>query len=379
MADYDLILRGGHVIDPGQGVDGKSEVAFADGKVAEVAASISGTAERTEDVSGCLITPGLIDLHTHVYWGGTSIGIAADDYARSSAVTTLVDTGSTGPGNFAGFQHHVINQAEARILVYLHISHAGIFAFSNRVMVGESEEMRLMDPLTALEVAKANPETIIGIKVRLGAWTSGIHGLAPLEFAMQVAEQAGLPLMVHIDDPPPSYDEVVSRLRPGDVLTHCFRPFPNTPLTGTGDVRPAVLEARRCGVIFDIGHGMSSFSVEVARQMLANGFWPDTISSDVHTLCIEGPAFDLLTTLSKFLSLGMPLPEVIRAATQNAAAAVQRPELGTLAPGTVGDASILRLQEGKFTFEDGDKETFEGTQKLTAAGTVLGGRIWQLT
>ncbi|KIC20298.1 amidohydrolase/deacetylase family metallohydrolase [Leisingera sp. ANG-Vp] len=379
MADYDLILRGGHLIDPGQGINGKSEVAFADGKVAEVAASISGTAERIEDVSGCLITPGLIDLHTHVYWGGTSIGIAADDYAKSSAVTTLVDTGSTGPGNFAGFQHHVISQSEARILVYLHISHAGIFAFSNRVMVGEAEEMRLMDPLTALEVAKANPETIIGIKVRLGAWTSGIHGLAPLEFAMQVAEQAGLPLMVHIDDPPPSYDEVVSRLRPGDVLTHCFRPFPNTPLTGSGDVRPAVLEARRRGVIFDIGHGMSSFSVEVARQMLANGFWPDTISSDVHTLCIEGPAFDLLTTLSKFLCLGMPLAEVIRAATQNAAAAVQRPDLGTLAPGTVGDASILRLQEGQFTFEDGDKETFEGTQKLTAAGTVLGGRIWQLT
>jgi len=379
MADYDLILRGGHLIDPAQGIDGPMQVAFADGKVAEAAASISGTAERIEDVSGCLITPGLIDLHTHVYWGGTSIGIAADDYAKSSAVTTLVDTGSAGPGNFAGFLSHVIEPAEARILVYLHISHAGIFAFSNRIMVGESEEMRLMDPLTALEVATANPDTIIGIKVRLGAWTSGIHGMAPFEFALQVAEAAGLPLMVHIDDPPPSYDEVVSRLRPGDVLTHCFRPFPNTPLTGKGEVRPAVLEARRRGVIFDIGHGMSSFSVQVARQMLANRFWPDTISSDVHTLCIEGPAFDLLTTLSKFLSLGMPLPEVIRAATQNAAAALQRPELGTLAPGTVGDASILRLQEGQFTYEDGDKETFEGTQKLTAAGTVLGGKIWQLT
>ncbi|WP_264211281.1 amidohydrolase/deacetylase family metallohydrolase [Leisingera thetidis] len=379
MADYDLILRGGHLIDPVQDIDAPMELAFADGKVARVSASISGTAKRVEDVSGCLITPGLIDMHTHVYWGGTSIGVAADDYAKSSAVTTLVDTGSAGPGNFAGFQAHVIDKAEARILVYLHISHAGIYAFSNRVMVGESEEMRLMDPLTALEAAKANPGTIIGIKVRLGAWTSGIHGMAPFEFALQVAEAAGLPLMVHIDDPPPSYDEVVSRLRRGDVLTHCFRPFPNAPLTGKGGVRPAVLEARRRGVIFDVGHGMSSFSVRVARQMLAHGFWPDTISSDVHTLCIEGPAFDLVTTLSKFLSLGMPLPEVIRAATQNAAAALRRPELGTLRPGTVGDASVLRLQNGTFEFEDGDKETFEGRQRLTAAGTVLGGRIWQLT
>lgn len=380
MHDFDLLLQAAHVLDPASGLNGTMDVAFAAGRVAEMAPAIDPSrAASVEPCAGLLVTPGLIDLHTHVYWGGTSLGVEVDRYCRSSAVTTVVDTGSVGPGNFAGFRHHVIAPATARVLIYLHISHAGIYAFSDRVMVGESEELRLMDPLTAIEVARENSDIIIGIKVRLGSWTSGIHGMAPFDYALQVAEECNLPLMVHIDEPPPSYAEVVSRLRTGDVLTHCFRPFPNTPLTGDGTVRPEVLEARERGVIFDIGHGMASFSVSVARRMLDQGFAPDTISSDVHTLCVEGPAFDLPVTMSKFLSLGMPLSDVIHAATRAPADAVRRSDLGRLSVGGVGDASVLRVENTKVSFVDGDKQEFEGTRQIVPVASVIGGKLWRPT
>lgn len=377
MPEFDLVLTGGRVIDPAQGLDGPFDVAFENGHVARIADHISPEHARNwQDVSGKLVTPGLIDLHTHVYSGGTSLGVEADAYARGSAITTLVDTGSVGPGNFAGFRDHVIAYAVTRILLYLHISHAGIYGFSNRVMVGESEDLRLMDPLTTVEVARANPGLIVGIKVRLGRWTSGAHGLTPYHYARDAAEACGLPMMVHIDEAPPSYEEVVGLMRPGDVLTHCFRPFPNAPLTGEGEVRAAVLAARDRGVIFDIGHGMGSFSVDVARQMLAQGFAPDTISSDVHTLCINGPAFGLVTTMSKFLSLGMDLSGVIRAATQAPAQALARPDLGRLAPGSAGDASVLTLEEGAFDFHDTEGVAFTGATRVRAAGRVLAGQ-WE--
>src|SRR5205814_2992812 len=193
---------------------------------------------------GLIVTPGLIDLHTHVYWGGTSLGIDAEDFCRRSGVTTAIDTGSTGPGNFAGFRKHVIERSEVRILAYLHVSFAGIFAFSPRIMVGESEEVRLLAPLDAVEVANANRDVIVGIKVRVGAHASGRSGTVPLDVALQVADEVGLPLMAHIDHPPPSYEEVLDRLRPGDVLTHAFRPFPNVPVDPQGKVKAAVLQAR---------------------------------------------------------------------------------------------------------------------------------------
>ena len=336
MGKIDLIVTGGHIIDPSQNIDDVREVAFADGKVTGVGEV--GSFERSDDTevrdaSGFYVTPGLIDLHTHVYWGGTSLGIDADEFCRANGVTTSIDTGSAGPGNFAGFRKHVIERSEARILAYLHVSFAGIFAFSPTVMVGESEDIRLMAPAETAAVADANRDVIVGIKVRLGRLTSGVHGTGPLDIALQVGNEIGMPIMVHIDHPPPSYEEVLDMLRPGDVLTHCFRPFPNTPVSAQGAIKSAVLEARKRGVIFDIGHGKGSFSFKVARHMLAGGFEPDTISSDVHQLCINGPAYDQVTTMSKFLHLGMSLPDVVAASTVNAAHALKRPELGTFKAG----------------------------------------------
>jgi dihydroorotase len=374
---YDLILRGGRVIDPSQKLDAVTDVAFSRGKVARIGPGLQADADTDiRDVSGAIVTPGLIDLHTHVYWGGTSLGIDAEHFCRLSGVTTAIDTGSAGPGNFAGFRKHVIERSEVRILAYLHVSFAGIYAFSPRVMVGESEELRLMAPIDAAEVASANRDIIVGIKVRVGARASGRSGTVPLDIALQVAEEVGMPVMAHIDEPPPSYEEVIARLRPGDVLTHAFRPYPNSPATAQGTVKQAVLDARRRGVLFDIGHGKGSFAFKTARAMLANGFLPDTISSDVHALCINGPAFDQVTTMSKFLCLGMSLGDVIAASTVNAAFALKRPELGSLKPGSVGDATILSIKDGRFDYVDVVGEHLTGDRRIVSDGVVIAGRWW---
>src|ERR1700746_3577981 len=374
---YDLILRGGRVVDPSQKLDAVTDVAFADGKVARIGAGLRPDAKTdVHDVSGRIVTPGLIDLHTHVYWGGTSLGIDAEDFCRRLGVTTAVDTGSAGPGNFAGFRKHVIEPSEGRILAYLHVSFAGIYAFSPRVMVGESEEIRLMAPIDAVEVANANRDIIVGIKVRVGARASGRSGTVPLDVALQVAEEVGLPVMAHIDEPPPSYEEVIEMLRPGDILTHAFRPFPNSPATHQGTVKKEVLDARKRGVRFDIGHGKGSFAFKTARAMLANGFLPDTISSDVHALCINGPAFDQVTTMPKFFCFGRPLSDVIAASTVNAAFALKRPELGSLKPGSVGDATILSVSDGRFDYVDVVGEHLSWHPKIPSQGVVTAGRWW---
>jgi dihydroorotase len=372
----DLVLRGGRVIDPTQGLDKVCDVGFAGGKVAAVGKSLAAEGAEVRDVSGLIVAPGLIDLHTHVYWGGTSIGIDAEEFCRTSGVTTAIDTGSAGPGNFAGFRKHVIERSEVRILAYLHISHAGIYGLDHGIEVGESENMRLMNPAAAVEVVERNRDVIVGMKVRVGRFSSGDQGVAPLDIALEVADQTGVPLMAHIDEPPPSYDDVISRLRPGDVLTHAFRPFPNVPYGGQGKVKASVEAARKRGVLFDIGHGMGSFAFKTARVMLANGFQPDTISSDVHKLCINGPAFDQVTTMSKFLCLGMALTDVIRASTENAAFALKRPELGSLKPGSLGDATILSVDDGAFDYVDVTGEHLSGRQKINSRGVVIGGRWW---
>jgi dihydroorotase len=194
--------------------------------------------------------------------------------------------------------------------------------------------------------------------------------------ALEVAEEVGLPVMAHLDHPPPTRHEVLSRLRRGDILTHCFRPFPNAPVRGDGVVREEVVEARRRGVVFDIGHGGGSFGFRTAERMLEAGFLPDVISSDVHTLSIDGPAFDQLVTMSKFLALGVALDEVVRAGTLAPARALGRTDLGRLAPGAVGDASVLEPVEGEFDYRDVLGESRRGSVKLAARGLVVGGNWW---
>jgi dihydroorotase len=372
---YDLVLKGGRVLDPGQGTDAVLDVGFAAGKVAALGADL-GPARETRDVAGLIVVPGLIDLHTHVYWGGTSLGVEPDAYARASGITTLVDAGSAGPGNILGFRKHVIERAAVRILPFLHISFPGIFAFHRALNVGESEDMRLLDQRLCLAAAREHADLVVGIKVRVGRNASGWSGVAPLDMALEVAEHAGLPVMAHLDQPPPYRTEVMARLRAGDILTHCYRPFPNTPVAPDGRVHADVRAARSRGVIFDIGHGRGSFGFETAMAMLRDGFMADVISSDVHAVSIDGPAYDLLVTMSKFLALGVALPEVIRAVTVNAARAIRKQDRGTLAPGSLGDATMLAIETGRFEFRDVLDEAMIGAQRLRCRGVVLDGRWW---
>ena len=374
---YDLLLKGGRVLDPGSGRDGRFDVAFRDGVVAALAEGIPAEQARaTHDATGRIVTPGLIDLHTHVYWGGVSLGIDAEEYARSAGVTTLVDAGSAGAGNFHGFRRHVIDAATPRILAYLNISFPGIYAFAENVMVGECGDFRLLHPGECVRVAQEHGDLIVGVKVRVGMAASDGRGVAPLDLALEAADAAGLPVMCHLDQPPPTRREVVERLRPGDVLTHCFRPFPGAPAHADGAVREEILAARERGILFDVGHGKSSFGFATAEAMLAAGFQPDCISSDVHALSVAGPARDLLTTMSKLLHLGMSLEAVVAATTSGPARAIRHPELGALAPGAPGDATVLRLEEGAFDFVDASGERRTATRRLALAGMVVNGNHW---
>jgi dihydroorotase len=372
----DLVLRGGRVIDPASGRDDAADIAFCDGKVTEIGRELSANGAEIVDVRGLLVVPGLIDLHTHVYCGGTSLGVDAVEVARGSGTTTFVDAGSAGPGIFHGFRRHVIEPSPLRIIPYLNVSFPGIFAVSAAVTVGECADLRLLDARECVRVIGASRDLIAGVKVRVGRNAGGASGVAPLDIALEVAEETGLPVMAHLDNPPPSRLEVLARLRRGDILTHCFRPFPNAPVRGNGRIREEVLEARRRGVIFDIGHGSGSFGFRTAEAMLTAGFPPDVISSDVHALSINGPAFDQLVTMSKFLCLGMGLTDVVRASTAAPAAALGRTDIGRLEIGAAGDASVLELAEGEFEYRDVLAEVRAGRHRLKARGLVVAGRWW---
>ena len=374
---FDLLVKGGRVVDPAAGVDVIRDVAFEDGRVVALDDEIpADRARQVVDARGAIVTPGLIDLHSHVYWGGTSLGVDADRLAASSGTTTYVDAGSAGAGNFLGFRSHVIERSKVRILAYLNISFAGIFGFSNRVMVGECGDLRLCDTVEAVAAAREHSDLIVGVKVRSGRIAGGNRGIAPVDLAIEAADRLQLPVMAHIDEPPPGRLEVLGRLRRGDILTHCFRPFPNAPVNGAGQIRADVIEARERGIVFDIGHGMGSFDFEVARRMLAEGFAPDVISSDVHLFSVEGPAFDLLVCMSKLLTLGLPFGDVIRAATQRPAQAIARSDLGTLAVGSPADAALLELRSGEFHYRDSSGQTLVGKERLVSRGIVAKGKWW---
>ena len=373
---FSLLLKGGRIVDPRNDIDRVADIGFADGKVAAVDSSLpADQARRVIDVGACLVVPGLVDLHTHVYVHGTSLGVDADELARRSGTTTFVDAGSSGAGNLAGFRRHVIERSRVRIIAFLNVSFPGIFGFGEGIMVGECLDQRLLHAEHCMRVCRENADLITGVKVRIGIGTSGSLGIHPLDIAIDAADRLGLPVMSHIGAPPPSVDLVLDRLRPGDILTHCYRPFPNAVVSGDGRPRPSFLRARERGVVFDIGHGSGSFGFETCRAMVENGIPPDVISSDVHMLSAKGPAYDLLVTASKFLNLGMSLTQVLRATTCTPAAAIRRTDIGHLGTGAAGDAAVLRQETGTFEFADTTGAVMTGDTRLAHVHTVVGGEI----
>lgn len=374
---FDLVVTGARLFDPARALDHSRDIAFKDGKIAEIGAGLAARgATRTIDATGLMALPGLIDFHAHVYWGGTSLGVDADTVGARSGTTTFVDAGSAGAGNMPGFVKHVIERSDTRILAYINVSFAGIFGFSKEVMVGECQDLRLLNAREAVRVGRDFPEHVVGVKARVGFNAGGSSGAAPLDIAIEIAEELDLPVMAHIDFPPPSRDEVLARLRPGDILTHCFRPFPNAPIDGKGRLRDTIRKAHERGVLFDIGHGYGGFAFKPGRAALDQGLLPDILSSDVHVLSVDGPAFDVLNVMSKFLALGMPLDNVVKAVTTTPAKAMRRPDLGTLAVGAAGDMTLVRIVDEPTRYIDAMGETFEGTRKFKLGGVVLRGQWW---
>jgi dihydroorotase len=263
-----------------------------------------------------------------------------------------------------------------RILAFINVSFAGIFGFSKRVMVGENLDLRLLNAHECVDAAREFPDVVVGVKARIGFNAGGANGIAPLEIALEIADELGLPVMAHIDFPPPSRDEVLARLRPGDILTHCFRPFPNAPVDGKGRLRDTIKAAHERGVLFDIGHGYGGFAFDKGRKSMEQGLMPDILSSDVHVLSAEGPAHDILNVMGKFWNMGMDLTEVVRAVTETPAAAIGRPELGSLAPGTPADVTLAKIEEGAFDYVDAVGEVLAGDRRLACTGIVIGGRWW---
>jgi dihydroorotase len=374
---FDLLVKNGRVVDPASGLDAPRDIAISADKIVAIAPTIeAANAAQIIDATDCLVTPGLVDLHSHVYWGGTSLGVDADRLAAKSGTTTFIDAGSAGAGNFLGFRRHVMERSKVRILAFVNISFAGIFGFSRTVMVGECADLNLCDPREVMAAVREHGDVVVGVKVRSGRIAGGTSGIAPVDIALEAADAVSLPLMAHIDEPPPGRSEVLPRLRRGDILTHCFRPFPNAPVFASGAVRPDMRLARERGVIFDIGHGMGSFDFDVARIMLKEGLAPDVISSDVHLYCVDGPAFDMLVCMSKLLALGMPLADVLRAATQKPADAIGRGDLGRLAVGGPADIAILKGRAGRYTFFDSRAAELIAESRLVSTGIVVGGVWW---
>lgn len=374
---HDLVVAGGHVLCPATGVDAIADVAIDDGQIAAVGEGLAGR-ERV-DAGGLLVVPGLIDLHVHVYDGVSHYGIDADSYLLRRGTTTGVDVGSAGAQTFAGLRRMVVEQARTRIYAYLHIAVEGMISR----LVGELEDLRWASVEQCVRVAEANRDVVVGVKLRAGHQMVGPDPRPAVGLALEAADALGLPLMVHVIDMGMPLPELLARMRPGDVVTHCFHGNEGGLLDEGGRVWPEAFAARERGILFDVGHGSGSFTWRVARAAMAQGFPPDTISSDIHTYNHAGPVHDLPRTLSKLLHLGMPLGDVIAAATSRVGAHlahVAPAGLGTLTAGAPGDLSLLELQRGSFPLADGehrlsDSVTENAVERLVARNVVRAGTV----
>ena len=371
--DYDLLLKGGRVIDPKNAIDATMDVAVRQGVIAAVAGNIDpARARETLRVDGLLITPGLIDIHVHVFhttgiqdaWAGDN-SVQPDAFSFRTGVTTMVDAGSAGWRNFETFRHTVIDRAATRVLALINIAGLG--------MVSDITEQSDFDSGAVARLARKHSDVVVGVKsahYRLPDWKS-------VDAALDAGRQASIPIMVDFGyflPERPYWRLVTERLRPGDITTHMFRgsvPY----VDGAGKLYPYLAEARRRGVIFDVGHGGGSFVMRNAVPAISQGFYPDTISTDLHNGSMNAGMQDLPTTMSKCLVMGMPLSEVIRASTWRPAQVIHREQLGHLSVGAVADITALKVNEGEFKYADAYGARITGKQRLSAELTVRAGRL----
>lgn len=370
-SQYDLLIHGGHVIDPASGLSGKHDVAIRDGAIAAVEPAIpANLAREVIDATGQYVSPGLVDLHTHIYWGATFWGVEPDPIAARSGVTTWIDVGSAGSYNFPGFREYVVNRSRARVYCLLHLSSIGLVA-----PTWELTNPDYWDVDLAAETVERNRDVIRGIKIRIDLNTTRGVGIEPLKYARELADRVGLPLMTHISDGPPTLDEVLDLMRPGDMLTHCFTARSMSICGPDGRVLPRVREMQEQGMILDIGHGTGAFSWDVAEKMLADGVLPDAISTDIHQLAVQGPAYDMPTTMTKFLMLGMGLEDIVARATVNPARALGLDNVGSLAPGNPADIALLSVEDGSFAYYDVFMNERRTDKRIVSTMTLVDGQV----
>lgn len=367
---YDLLIKGGEVVDPSGGYSGQMDVAINRNRIAAVETDIpTERAFQVVDASGQYVTPGLIDLHTHVYYGATFWGVHPDEIAARSGVTTWLDVGSAGAYNLKGLRDYVASSSAIRVYALLNISSIGLTAET-----WELANLNYCNVDLCCNLINHNRDFILGIKARIDVNTIGDNGLEPLRRAREAADRCELPLMVHIGIGPPEVAEIFEYMRPGDILTHCFTGKSMRIIDDAGKLLEVAKQAWDSGIIMDTGHGGGSFSFETGEQLIAAGYKPDVISSDIHQVSIHGPLFDLPTCMSKFLALGMTFSDVIRASTSRPAEVLGlQDEIGTLKPGALADVALFRIEQGHYPFYDVHMNMREGQELIRNTLTIANG------
>jgi len=380
---YDLLLKGGTVIDPSQKIHARKDIAFIDGIVAAVENKLqSSEAKQVIRCTGQIVAPGMIDMHVHVFWGVSHYGIDADHYCIANGVTTAVDAGSAGALMFPGFRKYVIENSATRLFAQLHISSQGLTLPSQ---VGELENIEFADVTKAIEMVERHRDVIVGIKVRLTKQSGKPHcavgkdiGMRALDLARKAANEVRLPLVVHPQDAwCDTIDEILAHMKTGDILTHCYHGRACGILNTHGKVRESVRDAFERGVHFDVGHGGGSFSWDVAKRALDQNIQPQTISSDIHTYNVNGPVHSLALTINKFLYLGLTIDEVIAKVSKNPAQALNMSgRIGTLRVGAQGDAVIFNLESGDFNLLDSHGISCTIDELLVPKTVIKAGKLY---
>jgi dihydroorotase len=372
-ADCDLLIKGGTVVDPSQKLHGLRDVAIKDGKIFEISQDIPDSrARRVISAKDKIITPGLIDVHVHVFEGATLGGVNADKTCLAKGVTTAVDGGSAGYAAIAGFRKYVVNTSATRIYALVDIGALG-------TLVGVNDTLKNLDwvnPKLTAKAAQENKPVVVGIKARLSKEIVGTDDLEIVKRAREAAEISRIPMMLHIGNTPSPLKDILALMRPGDIITHTYTPRPHGIVDENGKVLPEVVDARKRGILFDVGHGTSHFGFDLAENCLQQDFLPDTISTDLAAFSLNGPTYDLVTVLSKFLLLDMSLDKVIDIATVNASRMFDfGVSLGTLKVGSIADISVLELATGSFDLVDclGKKRT--ARQKLVCSAVIRDGKM----
>jgi len=378
---FDLLVKGGEVLDPSQNLRARRDIGIRWGVIEAVEPDIpADRALRVLNVGGKLVTPGLVDLHAHVYPYGSAIGIPADELLTFQATTTMVSAGDAGANNFAAFRRFVVGQTRTRLYAFVHIANMGLTPFP----VAELYNIDYAVVDACAKTVAENSDIAIGVKVRMSENIIAKNGIEPLRRSIEAATKAGggARVMCHIGgvETPKLMSDILDMLRPGDILTHAYSGLPNdagafTNIVQDGRLLPAARAAKQRGVVFDVGHGGGSFDYTVAEAAIAAGATPDTISSDIHVFSGNTPGMPYLTwVMSKFLNMGFSLEQVVAMATVNPARIINRlPKLGTLQVGAPGDVSVLELVEGPVEFVDTRDNKRQGKVQLRPANVVLAG------